>query len=584
MFEKFLKELNSELDKAGVSDKESIADEYIKRYNDLLAQNLSPFEIIVLFGDPADIARRFISPDYNRSARQSLKNNSMLKKADNKKTQNNLLDMTSLDLSDVEIDEHENLSEYRNEKEIVNKNIENYKAFIYQLENEIEEIEDKIKILLDEIARRKREKQAGIAANEKPITEKEINLAMELEKELQKKQEQLMDFYKNRKNVNTSSPTVKKAGLRNTDDFQKKAEENKKKIFAQIPSEKVEKKEKADTKKISKTQGSTAFSDEKSNTVPKDINDGLVKTDSENIPGYNSEKEKTENSVSTGNVFSFKEADKDGSLKSSANKDSVTSQKTIDANTEEIKKQTVSQTEKSGADSVAESDSISANDGEKNIISDKNKDSVSESGVDTEYGTDNAGESEKTAENKKYTTVEYYDSETGENISNFLNIQFYRDPNSGKTHITPEKGEAKQNVKRIKVVEEIETSGAHKPEDGTGDGIEKVAHDLTSNSKEKKESPSSENNEQRTDNDLKSDLVKLKTSDSIDTEDKNTDKSSGETGKKGIEKDSSANNDLNQVVKEERKEQELGFGKDIKSDFSENNDILPLSDIRKYTL
>lgn len=572
MFEKFLKELNSELDKAGVSDKESIADEYIKRYNDLLAQNLSPFEIIVLFGDPADIARRFISPDYNRSARQSLKNNSMLKKADNKKTQNNLLDMTSLDLSDVEIDEHENLSEYRNEKEIVNKNIENYKAFIYQLENEIEEIEDKIKILLDEIARRKREKQAGIAANEKPITEKEINLAMELEKELQKKQEQLMDFYKNRKNVNTSSPTVKKAGLRNTDDFQKKAEENKKKIFAQIPSEKVEKKEKADTKKISKTQGSTAFSDEKSNTVPKDINDGLVKTDSENIPGYNSEKEKTENSVSTGNVFSFEEADKDGSLKSSANKDSVTSQKTIDANTEEIKKQTVSQTEKSGADSVAESDSISANDGEKNIISDKNKDSVSESGVDTEYGTDNAGESEKTAENKKYTTVEYYDSETGENISNFLNIQFYRDPNSGKTHITPEKGEAKQNVKRIKVVEEIETSGAHKPEDGTGDGIEKVAHDLTSNSKEKKESPSSENNEQRTDNDLKSDLVKLKTSDSIDTEDKNTDKSSGETGKKGIEKDSSANNDLNQVVKEERKEQELGFGKDIKSDFSENND------------
>ena len=572
MFEKFLKELSSELDKAGVSDKESIVDDYIKRYNDLLSQNLSPFEIIVLFGDPADIARRFISPDYNRSARQSLKNNSMLKKEVNKKTQSNLLDMTSLDLSDVEIDEHENLSEYRNEKEIVNKNIENYKAFIYQLENEIEEIEDKIKILLDEIARRKREKQAGIAANEKPITEKEINLAMELEKELQKKQEQLMDFYKNRKNVNTSSPTVKKAGLRNTDDFQKKAEENKKKIFAQIPSEKVEKKEKADTKKISKTQGSTAFSDEKSNTVPKDINDGLVKTDSENIPGYNSEKEKTENSVSTGNVFSFEEADKDGSLKSSANKDSVTSQKTIDANTEEIKKQTVSQTEKSGADSVAESDSISANDGEKNIISDKNKDSVSESGVDTEYGTDNAGESEKTAENKKYTTVEYYDSETGENISNFLNIQFYRDPNSGKTHITPEKGEAKQNVKRIKVVEEIETSGAHKPEDGTGDGIEKVAHDLTSNSKEKKESPSSENNEQRTDNDLKSDLVKLKTSDSIDTEDKNTDKSSGETGKKGIEKDSSANSDLNQVVKEERKEQELGFGKDIKSDFSENND------------
>lgn len=572
MFEKFLKELNSELDKAGVSDKESIADEYIKRYNDLLAQNLSPFEIIVLFGDPADIARRFISPDYNRSARQSLKNNSMLKKADNKKTQNNLLDMTSLDLSDVEIDEHENLSEYRNEKEIVNKNIENYKAFIYQLENEIEEIEDKIKILLDEIARRKKEKQAGITASENPITENDINLAMELEKELQKKQEQLMDFYKNRKYTNSASTVAKKTGLRNTDDFRKKAEENKKKIFAQIPSEKVEKKEKADTKKISKTQGSTAFSDEKSNTVPKDINDGLVKTDSENIPGYNSEKEKTENSVSTGNVFSFEEADKDGSLKSSANKDSVTSQKTIDANTEEIKKQTVSQTEKSGADSVAESDSISANDGEKNIISDKNKDSVSESGVDTEYGTDNAGESEKTAENKKYTTVEYYDSETGENISNFLNIQFYRDPNSGKTHITPEKGEAKQNVKRIKVVEEIETSGAHKPEDGTGDGIEKVAHDLTSNSKEKKESPSSENNEQRTDNDLKSDLVKLKTSDSIDTEDKNTDKSSGETGKKGIEKDSSANNDLNQVVKEERKEQELGFGKDIKSDFSENND------------
>ena len=573
MFEKFLKELNSELDKAGVSDKESIADEYIKRYNDLLAQNLSPFEIIVLFGDPADIARRFISPDYNRSARQSLKNNSMLKKADNKKTQNNLLDMTSLDLHDVEIDdEHKNLSEYRNEKEIVNKNIENYKAFIYQLENEIEEIEDKIKILLDEIARRKKEKQAGITASENPITENDINLAMELEKELQKKQEQLMDFYKNRKYTNSASTVAKKTGLRNTDDFRKKAEENKKKIFAQIPSEKVEKKEKADTKKISKTQGSTAFSDEKSNTVPKDINDGLVKTDSENIPGYNSEKEKTENSVSTGNVFSFEEADKDGSLKSSANKDSVTSQKTIDANTEEIKKQTVSQTEKSGADSVAESDSISANDGEKNIISDKNKDSVSESGVDTEYGTDNAGESEKTAENKKYTTVEYYDSETGENISNFLNIQFYRDPNSGKTHITPEKGEAKQNVKRIKVVEEIETSGAHKPEDGTGDGIEKVAHDLTSNSKEKKESPSSENNEQRTDNDLKSDLVKLKTSDSIDTEDKNTDKSSGETGKKGIEKDSSANNDLNQVVKEERKEQELGFGKDIKSDFSENND------------
>ncbi len=573
MFEKFLKELNSELDKAGVSDKESIADEYIKRYNDLLAQNLSPFEIIVLFGDPADIARRFISPDYNRSARQSLKNNSMLKKADNKKTQNNLLDMTSLDLHDVEIDdEHKNLSEYRNEKEIVNKNIENYKAFIYQLENEIEEIEDKIKILLDEIARRKKEKQAGITANEKPITEKEINLAMELEKELQKKQEQLMDFYKNRKNVNTSSPTVKKAGLRNTDDFQKKAEENKKKILEQIPVSKANKQEKSENKKISKTQNKTTVSDEKSKTVSKDINDGLVKSDSENSSVYNSDTKKTESSVSTGNIFSFEEADKDGSLKSSANKDSVTSQKTIDANTEEIKKQTVSQTEQSGADSVTDSDSISANDAEQNNVSDKNKDSVTESSVNTEYGTDTDGDGTKTEQNKKYTTVEYYDSETGENISNFLNIQFYRDPNSGKTHITPEKGEAKQNVKRIKVVEEIETSGAHKPEDGTGDGIEKVAHDLTSNSKEKKESPSSENNEQRTDNDLKSDLVKLKTSDSIDTEDKNTDKSSGETGKKGIEKDSSANNDLNQVVKEERKEQELGFGKDIKSDFSENND------------
>lgn len=572
MFEKFLKELNSELDKAGVSDKESIADEYIKRYNDLLAQNLSPFEIIVLFGDPADIARRFISPDYNRSARQSLKNNSMLKKADNKKTQNNLLDMTSLDLSDVEIDEHENLSEYRNEKEIVNKNIENYKAFIYQLENEIEEIEDKIKILLDEIARRKREKQAGIAANEKPITEKEINLAMELEKELQKKQEQLMDFYKNRKNVNTSSPTVKKAGLRNTDDFQKKAEENKKKILEQIPVSKANKQEKSENKKISKTQNKTTVSDEKSKTVSKDINDGLVKPDSENSSVYNSDTKKTESSVSTGNIFSFEEADKDGSLKSSANKDSVTSQKTIDANTEEIKKQTVSQTEQSGADSVTDSDSISANDAEQNNVSDKNKDSVTESSVNTEYGTDTDGDGTKTEQNKKYTTVEYYDSETGENISNFLNIQFYRDPNSGKTHITPEKGEAKQNVKRIKVVEEIDTAGFHKPEEVTGDGIEKVAHDLTSNSKEKKESPSSENNEQRTDNDLKSDLVKLKTSDSIDTEDKNTDKSSGETGKKGIEKDSSANSDLNQVVKEERKEQELGFGKDIKSDFSENND------------
>lgn len=572
MFEKFLKELSSELDKAGVSDKESIVDDYIKRYNDLLSQNLSPFEIIVLFGDPADIARRFISPDYNRSARQSLKNNSMLKKEVNKKTQSNLLDMTSLDLSDVEIDEHENLSEYRNEKEIVNKNIENYKAFIYQLENEIEEIEDKIKILLDEIARRKREKQAGISANENPITEKEINLAMELEKELQKKQEQLMDFYKSRKNVSTSSPTVKKAGLRNTDDFQKKAEANKKKILEQIPSEKVVKKEKADTKKISKTQGSTAFSDEKSNTVSKDINDGLVKSDSENSSVYNSDTKKTESSVSTGNVFSFEEADKDGSLKSSANKDSVTSQKTIDANTEEIKKQTVSQTEQSGADSVTDSDSISANDAKQNNVSDKNKDSVSGSSVNTEYGTDTDGDGTKTEQNKKYTTVEYYDSETGENISNFLNIQFYRDPNSGKTHITPEKGEAKQNVKRIKVVEEIETSGAHKSEDGTGDGIEKVAHDLTSNSKEKKESPSSENIEQGTDNDLKSDLDKLKTSDSIDTEDKNADKSNGETENKGIEKDSSENSDLNQVVIEERNEQELGFGKDIKSDFSENNE------------
>ena len=573
MFEKFLKELNSELDKAGVSDKESIADEYIKRYNDLLAQNLSPFEIIVLFGDPADIARRFISPDYNRSARQSLKNNSMLKKADNKKTQNNLLDMTSLDLHDVEIDdEHKNLSEYRNEKEIVNKNIENYKAFIYQLENEIEEIEDKIKILLDEIARRKKEKQAGITASENPITENDINLAMELEKELQKKQEQLMDFYKNRKYTNSASTVAKKTGLRNTDDFRKKAEENKKKILEQIPVSKANKQEKSENKKISKTQNKTTVSDEKSKTVSKDINDGLVKSDSENSSVYNSDTKKTESSVSTGNIFSFEEADKDGSLKSSANKDSVTSQKTIDANTEEIKKQTVSQTEQSGADSVTDSDSISANDAEQNNVSDKNKDSVTESSVNTEYGTDTDGDGTKTEQNKKYTTVEYYDSETGENISNFLNIQFYRDPNSGKTHITPEKGEAKQNVKRIKVVEEIETSGAHKPEDGTGDGIEKVAHDLTSNSKEKKESPSSENNEQRTDNDLKSDLVKLKTSDSIDTEDKNTDKSSGETGKKGIEKDSSANNDLNQVVKEERKEQELGFGKDIKSDFSENND------------
>ena len=340
MFEKFLKELNSELDKAGVSDKESIADEYIKRYNDLLAQNLSPFEIIVLFGDPADIARRFISPDYNRSARQSLKNNSMLKKADNKKTQNNLLDMTSLDLHDVEIDdEHKNLSEYRNEKEIVNKNIENYKAFIYQLENEIEEIEDKIKILLDEIARRKKEKQAGITASENPITENDINLAMELEKELQKKQEQLMDFYKNRKYTNSASTVAKKTGLRNTDDFRKKAEENKKKILEQIPVSKANKQEKSENKKISKTQNKTTVSDEKSKTVSKDINDGLVKSDSENSSVYNSDTKKTESSVSTGNIFSFEEADKDGSLKSSANKDSVTSQKTIDANTEEINKQ-----------------------------------------------------------------------------------------------------------------------------------------------------------------------------------------------------------------------------------------------------
>ena len=577
MFEKFLKELNSELDKAGVSDKESIADEYIKRYNDLLAQNLSPFEIIVLFGDPADIARRFISPDYNRSARQSLKNNSMLKKADNKKTQNNLLDMTSLDLHDVEIDdEHENLSEYRNEKEIVNKNIENYKAFIYQLENEIEEIEDKIKILLDEIARRKREKQAGIAANEKPITEKEINLAMELEKELQKKQEQLMDFYKNRKYTNSASTVAKKTGLRNTDDFQKKAEENKKKILEQIPVSKANKQEKSENKKISKTQNKTTVSDEKSKTVSKDINDGLVKSDSENSSVYNSDTKKTESSVSTGNIFSFEEADKDGSLKSSANKDSVTSQKTIDANTEEIKKQTVSQTEQSGADSVTDSDSISANDAEQNNVSDKNKDSVTESSVNTEYGTDIDGDGTKTEQNKKYTTVEYYDSETGENISNFLNIQFYRDPNSGKTHITPEKGEAKQNVKRIKVVEEIETSGAHKPEDGTGDGIEKVAHDLTLNSKQKSDQVSSQSKESDSEMDLKSDIDKLKTSlDNSDTEERKEEKSIDDLIDKSVNENSLSEKDKVSDYKSDLKEKnEIDIDSDFKSEkfFEKNGD------------
>lgn len=562
MFEKFLKELNSELDKAGVSDKESIADEYIKRYNDLLAQNLSPFEIIVLFGDPADIARRFISPDYNRSARQSLKNNSMLKKADNKKTQNNLLDMTSLDLHDVEIDdEHKNLSEYRNEKEIVNKNIENYKAFIYQLENEIEEIEDKIKILLDEIARRKKEKQAGITASENPITENDINLAMELEKELQKKQEQLMDFYKNRKYTNSASTVAKKTGLRNTDDFRKKAEENKKKILEQIPVSKANKQEKSENKKISKTQNKTTVSDRNTNIVSK-TNDEILteKKESENISKEDLPIKESINSSYEKNVYSFSEidaTDKSDNLKSNESEVAVASEKTEDnSNKKQPEAQVISNNEPNGTNSDTEKDLIFANGKEESTESDRKQDTVKADTVkDIAEETENQNYSEKPGEDKKYTTVEYYDSETGENISNFLNIQFYRDPNSGKTHISPEKGEVKQNVKRIKVVEEIDTAGFHKPEEVTGDGIEKVAHDLTSNSKQKSDQVSSQSKESDSEMDLKSDIDKLKTSlDNSDAEERKEEKSIDDLIDKSVNENSLSEKDKVSDYKSDLKE------------------------------
>lgn len=582
MFEKFLKELNSELDKAGVSDKESIADEYIKRYNDLLAQNLSPFEIIVLFGDPADIARRFISPDYNRSARQSLKNNSMLKKADNKKTQNNLLDMTSLDLSDVEIDEHENLSEYRNEKEIVNKNIENYKAFIYQLENEIEEIEDKIKILLDEIARRKREKQAGITASENPITENDINLAMELEKELQKKQEQLMDFYQNRKYTNSASTVAKKTGLRNTDDFRKKAEENKKKILEQIPVSKANKQEKSENKKISKTQNKTTVSDRKTNIVSKTNDEVLTeKKESENISKEDLPIKESINSSYEKNVYSFSEidaTDKSDNLKSNESEVAVASEKTEDnSNKKQPEAQVISNNEPSGTNSDAEKDPIFEKGKEANNESEQNQDTVKADTVkDIAEETENQNYSEKPGEDKKYTTVEYYDSETGENISNFLNIQFYRDPNSGKTHISPEKGEVKQNVKRIKVVEEIDTAGSRKPEEVTGDGIEKVAHDLTLNSKQKSDQVSSQSKESDSERDLKSDIDKLKTSlDNSDTEERKEEKSIDDLIDKSVNENSLSEKDKVSDYKSDLKEKnEIDIDSDFKSEkfFEKNGD------------
>ena len=583
MFEKFLKELNSELDKAGVSDKESIADEYIKRYNDLLAQNLSPFEIIVLFGDPADIARRFISPDYNRSARQSLKNNSMLKKADNKKTQNNLLDMTSLDLHDVEIDdEHENLREYRNEKEIVNKNIENYKAFIYQLENEIEEIEDKIKILLDEIARRKKEKQAGITASENPITENDINLAMELEKELQKKQEQLMDFYKNRKYTNSASTVAKKTGLRNTDDFRKKAEENKKKILEQIPVSKANKQEKSENKKISKTQNKTTVSDRKSNIVSKTNDEVLTeKKESENISKEDLPIKESINSSYEKNVYSFSEidaTDKSDNLKSNESEVAVASEKTEDnSNKKQPEAQVISNNEPSGTNSDVEKDPIFEKGKEANNESEQNQDTVKADTVkDIAEETENQNYSEKSGEDKKYTTVEYYDSETGENISNFLNIQFYRDPNSGKTHISPEKGEVKQNVKRIKVVEEIDTAGSHKPEEVPGDGIEKVAHDLTSNSKQKSDQVSSQSKESDSEMDLKSDIDKLKTSlDNSDTEERKEEKSIDDLIDKSVNENSLSEKDKVSDYKSDLKEKnEIDIDSDFKSEkfFEKNGD------------
>lgn len=583
MFEKFLKELNSELDKAGVSDKESIADEYIKRYNDLLAQNLSPFEIIVLFGDPADIARRFISPDYNRSAKQSLKNNSMLKKADNKKTQNNLLDMTSLDLHDVEIDdEHKNLSEYRNEKEIVNKNIENYKAFIYQLENEIEEIEDKIKILLDEIARRKKEKQAGITASENPITENDINLAMELEKELQKKQEQLMDFYKNRKYTNSASTVAKKTGLRNTDDFRKKAEENKKKILEQIPVSKANKQEKSENKKISKTQNKTTVSDRKTNIVSK-TNDEILteKKESENISKDDLPIKESINSSYEKNVYSFSEidaTDKSDNLKSNESEVAVASEKTEDnSNKKQPEAQVISNNEPNGTNSDTEKDPIFEKGKEANNESEQNQDTVKADTVkDIAEETENQNYSEKSGEDKKYTTVEYYDSETGENISNFLNIQFYRDPNSGKTHMPPEKGEAKQNVKRIKVVEEIDTAGSHKPEEVTGDGIEKVAHDLTSNSKQKSDQVSSQSKESDSEMDLKSDIDKLKTSlDNSDTEERKEEKSIDDLIDKSVNENSLSEKDKVSDYKSDLKEKnEIDIDSDFKSEkfFEKNGD------------